>query len=184
MVNRQPWDIVTVSRAGIVVRPDTIQEALNLEIRAATARDAENISNLVRQLSAKFIANDFTAEGRETLLNSMTPAAIEKYMQSGFRYHVAEVESQLVGVVGVKDNSHLYHLFVAENYQRQGIASALWRLAKQTCLDEGNLGVFTVNSSRYAQHVYERLGFVTQSDPQDKNGVIFIPMKLVTKHAE
>ena len=155
-----------------------------MEIRAATLRDAESISKLVRQLSAKYIANEFTAEGRETLLNSMTPAAIEKYIQTGFRYHVAEVGGQLVGVVAVKDNSHLYHLFVAENYQRQGIASGLWRLAKQACFEEENPGEFTVNSSKYAQKVYETLGFVAQSGPQDKNGVIFIPMKLTINHAQ
>ncbi len=155
-----------------------------MEIRAATSRDAESISNLVRQLSAEYIAHEFTAEGREILLNSMTPAAIEKYMQSGFRYHVAEVGSQLVGVVGVRDNSHLYHLFVAESYQRQGVATGLWQLAMQACLDEGNPGEFTVNSSNYAQKVYETLGFVAQSGPQDKNGVIFIPMKLTINHAQ
>ena len=155
-----------------------------MEIRAATSRDAESISKLVHQLSAKYIAHEFTAEGREALLNSMTPAAIEKYMQSGFRYHVAEVGSQLVGVVGVRDNSHLYHLFVAESYQRQGVATGLWQLAMQACLDEGNPGEFTVNSSNYAQKVYETLGFVAQSGPQDKNGVIFIPMKLTINHAQ
>lgn len=151
---------------------------VNLEIRDATTEDAECISNLVCQLSEKYIANEFTSEGKETLLDSMTPAAIKKHMRSGFRYHVAEVENQLVGVVGFKDNKHLYHLFVDENYQRQGVASDLWQHAKQVCFDEGNPGEFTVNSSKYAMEVYKALGFVTQSGPMEKNGVIFIPMKL------
>ena len=152
--------------------------------RAAALEDAESISNLVCRLSEKYIATEFTSEGRETLLNSMTPAAIKKHMQSGFRYHVAEVESQLVGVVGVKDNSHLYHLFVAETFHRQGIARSLWQIAAEECLVKGNPGEFTVNSSEYAQNAYAALGFVAQSGPQDKNGVIFIPMKLTIKHRE
>jgi len=113
----------------------------------------------------------------------MTPAAVEKSIQAGFRYHLAEVGSQLVGVVGVKDNSHLYHLFVAESHQRQGVATGLWQLAMQACFDEGNSGEFTVNSSKYAQEAYKTLGFVAQSGPQDKNGVIFIPMKLTINRA-
>lgn len=149
-----------------------------MEIRAATLKDSESISKLVCRLSAKYIAEDFSEQGEAFLLESMTPAAIRKYIQSGYRYHVAEVKKQLVGVVAVKDNSHLYHLFVAQDYQRQGIASSLWQLAKQVCLEHGNPGEFTVNSSTYAQGVYESLGFVAQSGPQDKNGVIFIPMKL------
>ena len=151
-----------------------------MELRAATTKDSESISKLVCRLSAKYIAGEFSQQGETFLLESMTPAAIEKYIQSGYRYHVAEEEKQLVGVVAVKDNSHLYHLFVAQDYQRQGIATSLWQLAKQTCLEDGNPGEFTVNSSTYAQDVYKRLGFVAQSGPREKNGVIFIPMKLGT----
>ena len=101
-------------------------------------------------------------------------------MQAGYRYHVAEVDGQLVGVVGVRNNAHLFHLFVAELYQRQGIASNLWNVAMQACLDAGNPGKFTVNSSRYALGVYEKLGFVACSSPQEVNGIIFYPMNLQT----
>jgi predicted GNAT family N-acyltransferase len=38
--------------------------------------------------------------------------------------------------------------------------------------------VFTVNSSRYAVGVYEKFGFVRQSEAIDISGVISIPMKL------
>jgi len=150
----------------------------NLKIRAATPEDSESISKLVWRLSAEYIVEEFSQQGKATLFESMTPAAIRKYIQSGYRYHVAEVKKQLVGVVAVKDNTHLYHLFVAQDYQRQGIASSLWQLAKQECLEQGNPGEFTVNSSSHAQGVYESMGFVAQSGPQDKNGVIYIPMKL------
>lgn len=147
-------------------------------IRTATPADSELISKLVSQLSEKYITNEFSSKGRESLLKSMTPAAIKTYIQSGYRYHVAMLENKLVGVVGVKENRHLYHLFVDENHQRQGIASELWRVASQVCLDEGNPGVFTVSSSTYAKAVYEHLGFVAKSGPQNKNDVIVIPMRL------
>lgn len=149
-----------------------------MDIREATIADAESISKLVCELSEKFIAQEFTAQGAEHLLASMSPDAIQKYIHSGFRYHVAEMGKQVVGVVSVKNNSHLYHLFVAEKHQRKGIASRLWQVAMEACLCKGNSGGFTVNSSKYAQGVYEKLGFVAQSGPEEKNGVVFIPMKL------
>jgi len=147
-------------------------------IREATAEDSENISSLVYQLSEKYITCEFTPQGSEALLATMRPAAIRKCMENGFQYHVAEMGALLTGVVGVKDNSHLYHLFVAETHHRQGIARKLWQVAKNACLLNGNPGVFTVNSSSYALRVYENLGFKTQSEPEDKNGVIYTPMKL------
>jgi len=149
-----------------------------LEIRRASADDAASISNLVSKLSEKYIIQEFNAGGAEYLLASMEPDAIKKYIDSGFKYHVAEIDKRVVGVVGIRDNSHLYHLFVDEKYQRRGIARELWQLARETCLDNGNPGEFTVNSSRYARVLYEKLGFVVQTGPQEKNGVLFFPMKL------
>jgi predicted GNAT family N-acyltransferase len=46
------------------------------------------------------------------------------------------------------------------------------------CLSRGDPGEFTVNSSEYARGVYEKLGFVALSGPEEKNGVVYIPMKL------
>jgi GNAT superfamily N-acetyltransferase len=149
-----------------------------MEIREATVDDAEDISVIVYALSEKHIAREFSAEGRETLLKSMTPAEIKKYIESGYRYHVAEIDGQIVGVVGVRENRHLYHLFVVEAHHRKGIARQLWKVAMEVCRLAGNRGEFTVNSSRYAKPLYERLGFVTQSGPEEKNGVVSIPMKL------
>ena len=152
---------------------------LLLEIRPATQDDIENISELLCDLSERFITGDFSSEGKQTLLETLTPEGIEKSMQSGFRYHVAEEDDQLVGVVGMKENSHLYHLFVAEGFQRRGIARKLWQVAMKECLEKGNPGEFTVNSSSYAQGAYEKLGFVSVSGPMEKGGVVFFPMKLI-----
>jgi GNAT superfamily N-acetyltransferase len=149
-----------------------------LKIRTAKPDDSGRISKLLCELTAKFVANEFSAYGRHLLLDSMKPDMITKNIQSGFRYHLAEFDDQLVGVVAVRDNSHLFHFFVAEQYQRQGIAKQLWNTAMRVCIDEGNPGEYTVNSSRYALDVYKALGFVTGAAAQEKDGVVFYPMKL------
>ena len=147
-------------------------------IREAEIDDSGPISRMVSVLAEKFIVSDFTDEGRDHLLDSMTPTAIAKYIRSGYRYHVAVNEDGIVGVVGIRNNSHLYHLFVAEPHQRCGLAKALWNKAMNESLRRGNPGEFTVNSSRYALSVYEHLGFVAQSMPITKYGVTYTPMKL------
>lgn len=152
-----------------------------MRIRAALPDDSEAISKLICGLVEKFIAEEFSSQGRDFLLSTMTADAIRQSMQSGYRYHVAEVKGLLAGVVAVKGNAHLYHLFVAEQFHRQGIAKKLWQLAMEECLSHGNTGEFTVNSSAYALGVYKKLGFVTQPGPKEKNGVVFYPMKLIVQ---
>lgn len=149
-----------------------------MDIRAATPDDAPRISALLRDLAGKFIAHEFSEEGAGRLLESMSEAAIRSYLESGYRYHVAEEDGELAGVIAIRDNCHLYHLFVSERFQGRGLARRLWTLAKAVCLDAGNPGVFTVNSSCYAVGVYEKFGFVRQSEAIDISGVISIPMKL------
>ena len=146
-------------------------------IRKATADDSEIVSELICELSAKYITHEFSAQGVEHLLASMNPGAIRKCFNADYQYHLAEMGDQVVGVVGVRDNSHLYHFFVAEKYQGRGIGRKLWQVAMDTCLSNGNAGEFTVNSSRYALGIYEKLGFVAQSAPKEKSGVVYIPMK-------
>lgn len=149
-----------------------------MKIRAAQTNDVENISDLITILSRKFIIKEFSAEGGEYLLSTMTATAIDNFMQSGYVYHVAEIDNTLAGVVAVKDHAHLYHLFVAEQFHRMGIAKKLWQVAMKVCLANGNAGEFTVNSSAYAREAYKKLGFVAQPGPKEKGGVVFYPMKM------
>jgi len=149
----------------------------NFHIREATQDDSKNIRLLVYGLSKKYIAHEFSPEGAQALLRSMTPDKIQSYIQSGYRYHVAEIEGQIVGAVAVLKNVHLYHLFVAEEYQRQGLAKRLLQTALKSCLAKGNKGPFTVNASKYALPIYEKLGFVATSEAVEKNGVVAIPMQ-------
>lgn len=149
-----------------------------MKIRLATVDDAPRISSLIRDLAKEFIVHEFSEEATSALLGSMDDPAIRRYIESGYRYHVAEEDGELAGVVAVRDNSHLYHLFVSERFQGQGLAGHLWEVAKTASLSAGNPGLFTVNSSRYAVGMYENFGFVRQSEEVNCSGVVCIPMKL------
>jgi GNAT superfamily N-acetyltransferase len=146
-------------------------------IRLATVADARAISELILPLATNFIAHEFSEEGQRNLLLSMEPEAIEGFFQAGYRYHVAEVDGRVVGVVGVRDNSHVHHLFVAEDHQRCGLATDLWNVARDACLDAGNPGRFTVFSSKYALGVYRAFGFIDSGPPEIKDEVIATPME-------
>ena len=112
---------------------------------------------------------DCSAEGARTLLSAMEPAAIERSLASGYRSHVAEAGGAIVGGAGTRDNTHLSHLCVAESHHRRGMATALWRGARDACLAAGNAGACTVHSSRYARPLYHKLGVVA-AGPEDERG--------------
>lgn len=149
-----------------------------MKIRPAVIDDAPAISALVSTLAREFIVPDFTEAAAKRLLEEMDTASIRKYIASGCRYHVAEEGGKIIGAVAVKENGHLFHLFVSKDFQGRGIARALWETAKGASLAAGNPGRFTVNASLAAVGVYEKLGFVRQSEPVGKAGIVYVPMEM------
>jgi predicted GNAT family N-acyltransferase len=61
-------------------------------------------------------------------------------------------------------------------YQRQGLSRQLWDHAR-AAVGAVNPGYFTVNSTPYAQPVYERFGFVTTGPRVETKGIAFVPMR-------
>ena len=136
------------------------------------------MSELASALTQKYIAHDLSHKVESVLLDSLSPESIENSIKQGSQYHIAELDDIIIGIIGFRDNRHLYHLFVNEQYQKKGIARQLWFIAREQCIKNGNAGVFTVNSSVNAKSVYEKFGFVSQSDVLERNGITYIPMKL------
>src|SRR5574341_1472517 len=150
----------------------------SVTIREANLSDADRIAALISSLAREFILPDVVADVQSRFLGAIDSAAIAHYMRGSFRYHVMLINDELVGVVGIRDNAHLYHLFVAKAFQGQGFGRRLLRHAAAVCLDGGNPGEFTVNSSTNAVTVYEKLGFVATAPVQQRDGIWFVPMKL------
>jgi len=138
--------------------------------------DVASVASLLASLAREHITHEFDPRARELFLAKNDEANIRRFVAQGFRYHVAESHGRIVGVVGVRDNRHLYHLFVANDFQRRGIARRLWAVAREQCIAAGNPGNFTVNASNNAIPVYERLGFVRSGPAQNDDGILYNPM--------
>lgn len=144
----------------------------------ATIADAPRISALIRELSRSFLASP-SGEGAEPFLAAISEAAIQRYVSaSNFSYYVAEAHGRLAGVVALRDNSHLFHLFVAGPFQGRGLGGTLWNMVKSEAIQRGNPGRFTVNSSLDALRVYEKFGFVASGPVVQAHGVSYQPMQL------
>ena len=153
-----------------------------MRIEPATISDAPRISALILGLSKPFFVSP-SGEGAEPFLAAIGETAIQGYVSaSNFEYFVAEAQSQLAGVIALRDNSHLFHLFVAEPFQGRGLGSRLWQMVKARAIETGNPGKFTVNSSLNALPVYEKFGFAASGPVVQTHGVAYQPMQLSHAH--
>lgn len=149
----------------------------SVSVREARVEDAEAISALITSLAHYGLADPDDPGAAAGFFATITPDAITRNLaDESFRYHVAEVEGELAGVIGMRDSAHLYHLFVADPFRGRGIAARLWETARRQALAQGNPGRFTVNATRFAVPVYERLGFVPADALQVKDGLAYLPM--------
>jgi GNAT superfamily N-acetyltransferase len=147
-------------------------------IRPLEDRDIAQVAQLLRVLAQEFIVHESTPEGAATFLRENDEDAIRAYIARGMVYHVAQAGTELAGFIAMRERSHLFHLFVDQRWQRQGVARKLWAAAQARSLEGGPLAAFTVNSSNHALQVYEAFGFVRTAPMQCLKGLYFNPMTL------
>jgi GNAT superfamily N-acetyltransferase len=143
----------------------------------AIPSDATAISALITGL-AKFFTVDANGVGAEGFMASLEPASIEKLICApNFKYYAGLTNSEIVGVVAIRDNTHLFHLFVSERLQGNGIGKLLWKNARDAAIAAGNPGRFTINSTVFGVPIYESFGFKATGPKTETNGIAFIPMR-------
>jgi len=157
---------------------------MTITIRFATPDDAAAISALIVDLQPHLtIAPD--GEGAEQFMASIQPEVIAANLKAeNYRYQLAHAGETLAGVVAVRDNTHLFNLYVAKEFQAQGLGRMLWHAAREDALVRGNPGRFTVNSSTYAEQVYLRWGFMPTAPAQEMHGLRYIPMRLAAEEGQ
>ena len=135
-----------------VVRPTKI----SAQIRLATSADADAIV-------AVFC--DSKRPALPWLEESYTPAEVRSYVTDVLlktdTVWVAMLGDEIVGYAALQDNV-LEQLFVAANFQQQGIGTQLLLTARQAARDQMSVYVFIRNQA--ARRFYERHGFVSTKD--------------------
>lgn len=157
----------------------------NLRIDKANQAQAELISQLIFRLAPSFTADQSEKELAHWFSMSISPSAIRACIADpNINYLVAMVDEELAGVIAVREHRHIQHLFVDHAFQRKGIASALWQIAKADAIAAGNQSEFTVRSSEIAVPVYEHLGFICVGEKRVKDGIAYVPMTLTLEQRD
>jgi len=148
-------------------------------IKEVPAKDVPQAIDLVNRVFAEFVAVDYGEQGRNTFEAYLKTKLqeVSSALKSGNKQMWAYYQgNQILGVIAIKNISHISLMFVDKAHHRQGIARQLF----QTLLEElrtQNVTQLTVNSSPYAVKAYEHLGFVQTQEQQEKDGILFIPMR-------
>ena len=149
-----------------------------LTIRRARVDDAAAISALIVPL-LPLLTLEPSGAGAEKFIETMQAPAIARVLaDERYDYLVGYMKHELAGVVAVRDHAHLYHLFVAVQWQGRGLGRLLWQAARKRALTKNADGAFTVNSSGFALEMYRHLGFVEAGPRAEHDGIAYIPMRL------
>jgi len=145
-----------------------------MSIRVAIKEDVDQVCALVTSLSHFYLEN----KGDELpvwFANTLTKTAfVERFESSEYYNVVYEVDGNIAGYLSFKSHSHLYHLFVSEDYQRQGIAKQLWENATSVYPSD----CYTLRSSLFAVPIYQAFGFRAVGEAGSKDGISYQPMEL------
>ena len=145
------------------LRPDEIKEACDLVLNSFN----------------ELVAPGYSDEGVKEFLKYVNPEAMSARLAQDHFALAAFENGVITGIMEVRSNNHISLLFVKKEYHRKGIAGELLKLALEKCRQGKNdSGFLEVNSSPYAVHIYEKLGFKKPGPEQIVNGIRFTHMVL------
>jgi GNAT superfamily N-acetyltransferase len=164
-------------------------EMSNVNVRAMSADDSKAVSRLILTLFDEFVAPGYSKKASKTFRRQTRRQSRCAELGEGESRLVAEtlvdgVRDELIGVIGVRDVSHVHWLWVRKDWHRNGVASILMaNVIAEIREQRADVMKITLNSSPYAIPFYLRLGFQICGDEVDKKGIICTPMKLDLEQA-
>ena len=116
----------------------------------------------------------YSEQGIETFCNFVNNKEITK----SFKVYGAFEDNVLKGIIATDSQKrHINLFFVDKSLQAKGIGKKLMAIG----IENNENSFITVNSSRYAVPIYEKLGFVKMEEEKEQDGLKFTPMKLILK---
>ncbi|MCF7929481.1 MAG: GNAT family N-acetyltransferase [Spirochaetales bacterium] len=150
-----------------------------VQIHPFHPNQASEVSALISTVFDEFVGIEYSRQGKTTFSSFTKPEAIRKRYTAGNLIFIAQAESKIIGIIEIRDLSHISLLFVDKQFHRKGIARRLWETALLECTAQNpGLSAFTVHASPYSEKIYRRLGFHPSAELTVIDGIKFIPMSM------
>jgi GNAT superfamily N-acetyltransferase len=145
--------------------------------RPGNLQDATRIADIIASFAHE-LTDEPSGQAAEQYFASVSEQAEREYLKSDrYRYTIALDQNEIIGFIAIRDNTHIFHLFVRHDKHGQGVATSLWTSARRHAVASGNSGPFTVNSSLKAIPVYRKFGFFATGPVTTVHGISFQPMR-------
>ncbi len=158
----------------------------NIVIRKIKSDETESAINLAFEVFMEFEAPDYEPSGVEAFKRDIVENQefLESVRQGVCPVYGAFDGDNIVALMGMRTGkTHINLAFTKKEYQRKGIAKAIFNYLLNEVLKENpTLDFITLNSSPYGVPFYLSLGFNPMSEEQKFDGMRFIPMKYVVKN--
>ncbi|MBP3474976.1 MAG: GNAT family N-acetyltransferase [Lachnospiraceae bacterium] len=128
----------------------------------------------------RFEADVYSPEGVRNFEEFITDTTLHRMFVMGvYQMFVALDQDKIVGMITLRNSTHISLLFVDEKYHRRGIGRALMKHLTNYLLSEVGADHVTVNASPYGVGFYHKLGFKDLRPEEVKDGIIYTPMKFI-----
>ena len=142
------------------------------EIKQLLNKEKEEGFIFVKKVYLENRDESYTDEGIATFFSFVDISKITRT----FKVYGIFDDEELKGVIATDRNKrHINLFFVQKNCQGKGLG----KLLMNSLLKDNKNSYITVNSSRYAVPIYKNFRFEATSEEQQKDGIIFTPMKKI-----
>ena len=131
--------------------------------------EEQAVPDVVMRGFDELVRPDFSDEGATEFTRAACSFVVDH--PAGHHITVAQRCSRLVGMIDVREGSHVCLFFVDADTRGRGVGRQLMESAVGS-----DASPMTVNSSPWAVPVYERLGFVSTGPEIQHSGIRAIPM--------
>ena len=145
-----------------------------IEIRQLLNKEKDEALLFVKKVYIESKDESYSENGIETFCNFIDNKEITK----SFKVYGAFEDNILKGVIATdKRKRHINLFFVDKSSQAKGIGKKLMNIVT----DDNENSFITVNSSRYAVPIYEKIGFIKTEEEKLTILIVLIVLKLLKK---
>jgi GNAT superfamily N-acetyltransferase len=153
---------------------------MGYQIRSAYRDDWDDAMALAWKTFLQFEADVYSPEGVKHFQDFITDTTLHRmFIMGAYQMFVAVAEGKIVGMITLRNSTHISLLFVDEKYHRRGIGRALIGYLTQYLATEVGAAYVTVNAAPYGVDFYHKLGFQDIRPEEEKDGITYTPMKFV-----
>lgn len=153
---------------------------ISYQVRSAYRNEWQDAMALAWKTFLRFEADVYAPEGVKNFRDFITDSTLHRmFLRGTYQLFVAVDRNKIVGMITLRDSTHISLLFVDEAHHRRGIGRALIKYSTDYLLTEIGADRVTVNASPYGVAFYHKMGFRDLRPEEVRDGIIYTPMEFI-----